>query len=55
MTIAPFLLQFCALLFCLFESLGLFPGKIRWGWLGIACWFASFMLTAALHPATGVH
>jgi hypothetical protein len=57
MSIVPFILQLCALVCLILAAFGLFPnGKVQWGWLGLAFWVLSFMLSVAeLHQASAVH
>ncbi len=52
MSILPFIIQVIALI-CLFcAALGFSPSpKVQWGWMGLALWLLSLMVSViSLHP-----
>ena len=58
MNVLPLILQIGALFCLFFAAFRLFeapPNKPVWGWLGMALWLASLMVTMQLHTTTGVH
>jgi hypothetical protein len=54
MNIIPLILQICALICLVFAAFSLFqapPNRPVWGWLGMALWLLSLMVSGiALHP-----
>jgi hypothetical protein len=59
MNIVPLILQVIALLCLFFAAFNLFtaaPNKPVWGWLGMALWLLSLMVSGiTLHATVGVH
>jgi hypothetical protein len=57
MNIFPFVIQVAALVCFIFAAFNLFATpKVNWGWLGLALWLFSLMVSGIeLHPTMGVH
>jgi hypothetical protein len=59
MNILPLVIQIFALAFLFFEAFRLFqapPNRPVWGWLGMALWLLSLMVSGIqLHATSGVH
>lgn len=53
MNIFPLVIQIIALICLIAGALSLWPGKVSWGWLGMALWLFSLMIGGfVLHQAS---